>query len=297
MRMGIIINPVSGRAGRRPGTAARRLALAHGLLDDSQIDAEVSLTSGPGDAAVLARAWIDRGCDRVIAWGGDGTVSDAAGPLVGTRVSLGIVRSGSGDGLARGLGIPRDPARALAIATSTHTRAIDVGRFGDRHFLNVAGIGFDAAVAQAFHASRGRGVIGYLIGALTRVWTYRPRFYHLDLEGTILTGPRFLVAFANSRQYGNDVVLAPDADPSDGMLDVLVVADGMPLQQFWRARRLLVRRRHPADGMIRLRVRTARVSGDVLVCHLDGEPYDARGSVAVSIEPAALQVAVPVETA
>jgi YegS/Rv2252/BmrU family lipid kinase len=293
MRIGIIINPVSGRAGRRPGTGARRIALARALLEACRTDAEVCLTRGAGDAAALAAACLDRGCDRVIAWGGDGTVSEAAGPLIGTRVPLGIVRSGSGDGFARGLAIPRDPARALAIALSTHTRAIDVGRFGGRHFLNVAGVGFDGAVAHALHARRGRGLWGYVSGGLGGVWGYHAAAYHLDLDGTILTGRRFLVTFANGRQYGNEVVLAPDADPSDGALDVLVVADGTPLQQFWRARRLLVRRRHPAEGIIRLRIRAAEVSGDRLICHLDGEPYATQGTVTVSVEPGALQVAAP----
>jgi YegS/Rv2252/BmrU family lipid kinase len=293
MRIGLIINPVSGRAGRRPGTAARRMALARTLLEACRTSAEVSLTRGAGDATALARACVDGGCDRVIAWGGDGTVSEVAGPLVGTRVSLGIVRSGSGDGFARALGIPRDPARALAIALSAHTRAIDVGRFGGRHFLNVAGVGFDGAVAHAFHARRGRGLWGYVSGGLGGVWGYDAASYHLDLDGTLLTGRRFLVAFANGRQYGNDVVLAPDADLADGALDVLVVADGTPLQQFWRARRLLVRRRHPAEGIIRLRIQAAQVSGDSLICHLDGEPYATRGTVPVSIEPGALQVAAP----
>jgi YegS/Rv2252/BmrU family lipid kinase len=293
MRIGIIINPVSGRAGRRPGTGARRSALARTLLATRRIEADVRLTRGPGHAAEIARGWLDRGYDRVIAWGGDGTVSEVARPLVGTHASLGIVRSGSGDGFARGLRIPGHPARAMAVALSARTRAIDVGRFGDRHFLNVVGIGFDGAVAHASHVRLGRGVFGYITDGLARVWRYVAADYVLDLDGVRLSGPRFLVAFANGPQYGNNVVLAPDADPGDGTLDVLVVADGTPLQQFWRARRLIVRRRHPARGLIRMRVRTARVSGDLLTCHLDGEPYETSGSVEVSLLPAALRVAVP----
>ena len=293
MRIGIIINPVSGRAGRHPGTGARRLALARTLLHACGSEAEVCLTRGPGDAGALARDCRDRGCERLIAWGGDGTVSDVAAALVGTGIPLGIVRSGSGDGFARALRIPRDPARGLAIALSSRTRAVDVGCFGDRYFLNMAGIGFDAAVAHAFHARRGRGVFGYVADGLTRVWRYRAIAYDLELDGTRLTGPRFLVAFANGPQYGNDVVLAPGADLSDGLLDAVVVDAGSALTQFWRARRLFVRPAHPAAGILRRRVRTARVAADVLTCHLDGEPHVMRGEVRVSLEPAALHVAVP----
>src|SRR5262245_56752694 len=143
----VIINPISGARGHRVGssearrTIAERVARAHGRAID------VAITTGRGHGAELARAAVARGADRVIAWGGDGTVNEIAGPLIGSRTAFGIVPSGSGDGFARGVGLSRDPERAVAAALTAPARALDVGWLAGRHFLNIAGIGFDAVIA------------------------------------------------------------------------------------------------------------------------------------------------------
>jgi diacylglycerol kinase family enzyme len=112
----------------------------------------------------------------------------------------------------------------------------------------------------------------------------------VDLEGLSLTGPRFIVAFANGREFGNGAVLSATADPSDGWLDAVVAADGSMWQHLWRARRLLFRQARPARGIERRRVRTASVSGPRLVCHVDGETFETSGRLDVRILPGALLV-------
>lgn len=293
MRVGVIINPVSGRDGHRSQTAIRRAALARTLCETRGVDAEIVLTRGRGDATVLARQFVDHGCDRVIAWGGDGTIVEAAEALVRSEVVLGIVRSGSGDGFARGLGIPARAAEALDIAVSEHVRSIDVGCLEGRHFLNVAGIGFDAAVARAFNARRQRGLVGYLTEVFRRLYAYVPESYDLEIDGVRESGPRFLLAFANGPEYGNGIAIAPDADMSDGQLDLVMVDGGGPLRQLWRARRLAIGRTRPAAGIARRRVSRARVSAAELVCHLDGETCVYRGSIEIGVDRGALKVAAP----
>jgi diacylglycerol kinase family enzyme len=251
------------------------------------------MTRGCGDASTLAAAFRDRQFDRVIAWGGDGTVVEAATPLVGTSTILGIVRAGSGDGFARGLGIPVRPAEALDLAVSASARAVDVGRFGDRLFLNVAGIGFDAAVACAFNQGRGRGLSGYLREVIRLLSRYTPVSYQMEFDGHQESGRRYLIVFCNGPEYGNGVVVAPDADMADGQLDLVSLGDGSVPVQLWRARRLIVRRRHPARGLVRRRILTARISAPELVCHVDGETCLLAGAVTVSVMPAALRVAAP----
>ena len=295
MRVGVIINPVSGRDGHRPQTAIRRVTLARTLCEARAIDAEIVLTRGRGDATVRARQFVDDRCDRVVAWGGDGTMGEVAEALIHTRVALGIVRSGSGDGFARGLRIPLRAAEALEIAVSAQVRSIDVGCLGGRHFLNVAGIGFDAAVAQAFNARRQRGLVGYLTEAFRRLYAYVPVSYDLDIDGVRESGPRFLIAFANGREYGNGIVIAPDADISDGRLDLVMLEAGGSLRQLWRARRLAIGRTRPAEGVTRRRVSRAEVSTAAdLVCHLDGETCVFRGSIEIGVERDALKIAAPI---
>ena len=113
----------------------------------------------------------------------------------------------------------------------------------------------------------------------------------MEVEGERFDGPRFVVAFANCREYGNGLVLVPNADPADGQLDMVMVAGGSPLRQFWRARRLIWRRLAPAEGVRRSRITSASVRGDVLQCHVDGQTFDATGTLAVRIRRGAMLIA------
>jgi diacylglycerol kinase (ATP) len=288
-RVSVVVNPIAG-----PGADDRssRAARARRVLADLGVTGDVVVTSGPGDAARLSRAARDGGADVVIAWGGDGTINEVAGPLIGGPAALGIVRSGSGDGLARTLGVAADPAIAVAriLAGWGHPTLIDAGYLGDRHFLNIGGIGFDATVAAAFNAGSSRGLAAYLVTTLKTVRTYRPESYRARLGEDRFEGVRFLIAFANARQYGGGLVLAPAADPADGWLDAVTVADGSTTRQIWRMRRLAIRRDRSAEGIGRLRVQRARVEGARLVCHVDGEAFEPTGAVDVRVDPAALRV-------
>src|SRR4029453_13047696 len=281
MRVGIIVNPFSGgpKAALPPGPA--RLSLVRQMAERSGEPVDVASTAGPGHADELARRFVARGCDRVVVCGGDGTINEAAGPLIGTGVALGIVPSGSGDGLARGLGLRQSPAAAIARAIGEAAGAIDVGFLGERHFLNIAGVGFDAAVADVFNRRAKRGHGGYLRDSLLGVWAYQSRHYLVEVEGERFEGPRFVVAFANGREYGNGLTLVPNADFTDGLLDMVMVAGGSTLRQVWRARRLSWRRLAPAEGVRRARITSASITGEHLQCHVDGQPFEAKGRLYV----------------
>ena len=252
------------------------------------------MTEGPGHARILSETFVDQGYDTVIAMGGDGTVNEVAQALVGTPTTLGIVPSGSGDGLARGLRLPSSPERAMEIALSSSFTSIDVGTAGDRIFLNIAGIGFDAAVARVFAGRSTRGAVGYVKSGVSLAWTYAAADYavtwHTDDGEEARQGRKFLVAFANASTYGNGAVLAPAASLQDGVLDVVLVEAGTPLQQFWRGRRLFWRSGSPARGLERSRATRATVHGTALVCHVDGEVFEASGSLEIGVRPGALRV-------
>ena len=292
MKLAIIINPISGRRGHLADAGASRYAHAQRLIALPDVEADVVLTTAKGHGAALAQSYVSQGYDVIVAWGGDGTVNEIAGPLIGTPTALGVVPSGSGDGLARGLGLPSDPDRALraALRAPSAADAIDVGYLGDRHFLNIAGIGFDAAMATVFNQSRRRGGMGYVKNGLRRVWSYESLGYALRLDDEVRDGRHFLVAFANGREYGNGIILAPNADPRDGWLDVVTVDAGPAWRQLWRSRRLAIGRDRSAEGVHRARVRSATVSGERLHCHVDGETFEASGSLDVRIRPRALRV-------
>jgi len=294
MRVGIVINPISGRRGSRPGEPARRRAFTESRTAAAGINATIVMTEGQGHARRLSQTFVDQGYDTVIAMGGDGTVNEVAQALVGTTTALGILPCGSGDGLARGLRLPAHPDGAMRMALSKSVTVIDVGTAGDRIFLNIAGIGFDAAVARAFAGRSTRGAVGYVKSGVTLAWSYAAARYEVRWHsGDVVEarqGRKFLVAFANASTYGNGAVLAPAASLQDGMLDVVLVDAGRPLEQFWRGRRLFWRRGSPARGLERSRATRATVHGSTLVCHVDGEVFETSGTLEIGVRPAALRV-------
>lgn len=150
-----IINPISG-AGADPTMAQRRIDVVRDEARRRNLSAEIHLTERAGHARDLAAASAASDVDLVIVWGGDGTVNEAGGALIGTNTALALVPAGSGNGLAAALGTPREPHAALAMAFDGATRTIDAGLLANHPFFNIAGIGFDAHVARLFN-ERGAG--------------------------------------------------------------------------------------------------------------------------------------------
>src|SRR5215510_13323523 len=163
----VIINPISG-TGHRPDEARRRAELAAALLDARGIDAEIFVTERAGHARELAQAAVNRGVTLCIAWGGDGTINEVASALTFKPVTLAVIPSGSGNGLARELAIPLKPAGAFDVASTGRDQLIDAGEIDGRLFFNIAGLGFDARVAHQFAASghERRGFARYITIAL-----------------------------------------------------------------------------------------------------------------------------------
>jgi diacylglycerol kinase family enzyme len=291
MPAAVILNPRAGRHGHRPQSAAARLARARRAAGDLGAGVEFVCTRSAGDGATLARSFLDRGFDRVIAWGGDGTVNEVSAPLIGSGATFGVIAAGSGDGFAGSAGLPRTFDAALRVAVTAAPRPIDIGWLGGRHFLSTGGIGFDAYAGARFNRGHRRGIVGYLTTVLPALVRYRADMYRIDLDGRTLSGPRFLIAFANGRHYGNRLILDAHADFFDGKLNAVIVDAGSAWTQLWRGRRLFFRPRSPAPGIERVAIERAAVTGDRLMCHVDGETFEARAAVDVRVQRQALLVA------
>jgi YegS/Rv2252/BmrU family lipid kinase len=297
MRVAVVINPAAGPGGGR-AAGPRRAALAARVLAAEGAEPDVRVTAGPGDAAALSEAAVARGASLVVAWGGDGTVNEVGAALAFTGTALGIVPGGSGNGLARELGVPRDPGAALRAAVRGGERVIDAGEVGGRLFFVVAGIGLDAWVAARVAAAGGRrrGLHPYVTAAARALWTYRPAPCALDVDGDALRTAPLLVACANARQWGHGVRVAPAARLDDGALDLVVVEDRPPLARLWAAGRALAGRLDAQRGVLARRFRRLTVSVEApgpLAFHADGEPGVAAGPLVVRVRPGALRVRAP----
>ena len=289
MKAGIIINPIAGRHRARTGT---RVELARDVLHRCGIDGEVTVTTRRGHARELARSFVDRGAETVVAWGGDGTVNEVASEVAFQPPALGVVPAGSGNGLSRELGLPqRDPTRSLTTALQGEPRWIDAGELGGRLFFNVAGVGLDAHLAAVFNARTSRGMRGYVVSTVREMLTYEPSYYILRASDVAVSQSALIVALANTRQYGGSVQIAPLARPDDGLLELVVLPPVSPLVALWHARRLLTGTVHEVPGVTMQSVRAVDIASDTLPCfHVDGEVFPGADTLAAKVHSRALRV-------
>jgi diacylglycerol kinase (ATP) len=295
-RVAVIINPISGTGGRMR-VARERAERAAALLAARQIVGDVFITERPGHAHELAVAALRNGAAHVVAWGGDGTVNEVASALAFRDATVGVIPGGSGNGLARELGIPFDPARALIVALDGRERRIDAGELDGRLFFNIAGIGLDARVAHHFAANGlvRRGFRRYLAVTARELFTYQPDVHTVVADGRTLRVRALLIAIANSRQYGNGALIAPAARIDDGKLDVVVVAARSPLAALVRMPQLFRGDIARVPGVTMTTAADIQVtSAQPVLYHVDGEPYAGAAALTARSWPAALRVAVPV---
>lgn len=291
-RVVAVINPRSG-AGLDSRAAVTRTALVRDVLARRGLDGAIHVTERGGHARELAAAAVSSGADLVVVWGGDGTVNEVGSALVGSSTALGLVPAGSGNGLAASLCVPHEPNAALDRIFSTPPRAVDVGFLADRPFFNVAGIGLDAHIADLFNL-RGRGRRGkwpYVMIGVREGCRYKAQEYEVELDGARRRVSALLIAFANGREYGMGACISPGAELDDGLLEATIVEDRSVLARFVDARHLALKSIARAPRVAVSQIRSATVASEGrLQYHLDGEPGSASGSVAIRIQPGALQV-------
>ena len=252
------------------------------------------VTDGVGRGREAARSLVAQGVDTVVVWGGDGTINEVASQLVSRGVTLGIVPSGSGNGLARELGLDRDPRRALEVALGGAVRLIDAGELGGRLFFNVAGVGFDAHLAAVFNAGPRRGLGGYLKAVVREIAAYEPARYEVTADEVPSEGAALLVAVANTRQYGSHALIAPRARPDDGLLEMVVVPPLSVPAILWQSYRLFAGTLQRLAGVRTYSVRGGAIAAATpLAFHVDGEVVSGSRSLTVGVRARALPVRVP----
>ena len=288
-RIRFIINPKSGIS-RKAGVSD----LIAGCIDREKFDFEISYTEAPKHATVLSRDAAGKKFDVVVAVGGDGSVNEVAKGLFGTETALGFLATGSGNGMARHLGIPMDLRKAIQVLHTGITEKIDTLKVNDEFCVGTIGVGFDAHVAHLFAGSAKRGYSTYVKLVLSEFYKYHPLPYELVIDGESITRDCFLLTFANSSQFGNNAVIAPFADVKDGIMDVSM----MKKFPFYHAPHLLYRLMHNTIHKSRYFSMAKGKSillknNRVLKGHIDGEPVTFTTDLHVKIIPASLHVLVP----
>lgn len=288
-RIRFIINPRSGINPKR-----NLPDLVRPWLDNDRFDADFVFTEYAKHAVALTKAAVAEKIDIVAVAGGDGTVNEAAGQVTNSSATLAILPSGSGNGMARHLGMPLDLKKGIQVINACRTVTMDTFTVGPHFAIGTCGIGFDAHIAHLFSQSKTRGYATYVKLVLREFSKFPGRTMSFEVDGQLVEKNLFLLTMANSSQFGNNAVIAPFADVQDGLLDISMVS---PFPA-WKAPSLILRLMR--NTLHQLKYFTGMTGKNIVVrnpgtrkIHIDGEPLEISGDFKVQMVPASLRIIVP----
>ena len=284
-----IINPISGT-----GKQKNIENLIDRELDKSKFNARVVVTDCPGQATILCKEAVAQGTEIIVAVGGDGTVNEIGQALVGTNSALGIIPTGSGNGLARHLGIPFNFKKAIRVINQSKIHKIDTATVNDKVFLSIAGVGYDAFVAKKFSRASKRGFFSYFRIVSGEYHTYKPKKYVLNVDGKTITRRALLIAFANSNQFGNNTSIDPKATIDDGYIDLCILRR-IPLVLIpFYVPLLFTKMFHKTQYIEIIRAKEATITrkkGKTM--HFDGDPIAMGKKLEMKVNPLSLNILIP----
>ena len=268
----LVVNPSAGK-----GRAAKQVAAVAGRLRDSGASVSILVGTDAPDAIAITRKAVADGVDAVVALGGDGMAHLALNAVAGTDTPLGIIPAGTGNDLAATLGLPtKDPvAAAGVVADRLHNDGawpMDAIRVGDKWFGCVLGAGFDSRVNdRANRMSWPKGRMRYNIAMVAELGVFAPLPFELVVDGERITTEAMLVAIGNAKSYGAGMKVTPDADVTDGLMDVMVLGPVSKLEFLKTFPKVFkgTHTTHPAVTMRKAKV--VELSSPGVTAYADGE--------------------------
>lgn len=290
MRYQLIANPTAGR-----GRTRQYLPLIEEAFRSSSHEYRLSLTEAPGHATELAREAVRAGYERIVAIGGDGTMNEVLNGVAETAAALGVIPSGTGNDLARSLGIPLDLKAATRVALDPLVRRIDLGKERGAYFAVLAGLGFAADVIHHTNTHRGplRGQLAIAASVVATVAALTPKPLHVTIDGVSYDGPTEAVFVMNTRFCGGGLMVAPDAKEDDGLFDIVLMRD-FTRMELLKILPKVYSGRHVGHPKVEFyRGRTVKIaSAWPLVKMVDGNTY-GETPLEAEIVPGALAVLAP----
>jgi diacylglycerol kinase (ATP) len=213
-----LINPISG--------TRSKLHLEKKIIkkcQDNNISFEILFTAEDGNYLFLREKITQDNITDVVICGGDGTLSPVISSILNIKVNIGIIPTGSGNGLAFTAKIPRSADKALEIIFNGKTSCVDTFLINGKLSCMLCGIGLDAQVAYDFSLQKKRGLSTYIKQTFKNFLSASPYHFELNVQGKQFQVDAFFISIANSNQFGNNFTIAPEASLSDGLLDIIIV--------------------------------------------------------------------------
>jgi YegS/Rv2252/BmrU family lipid kinase len=220
MPLTLLVNPASGH-----GRTLKLLPRIEQELDALRIPFRVERTRGLEDGVERALAAVESSEVPVVV-SGDGLIGAIGGAMAGSETPLGILPGGRGNDLARVLGIPDDPAGAVAVLAAGNTRQIDVGEANGKRFLGIVSVGFDSEANRVANETGFlRGNLVYAYAALRTLFAWKPARFTVRVGEERVRFSGYSVSVANNRAFGGGMFIAPDAELDDGEFDIVTVGE------------------------------------------------------------------------
>ena len=291
-RIRVIINPKSGLGW---SFDAMRRALDK-AWDLSGSDLVYQFCQSGEDGYIKAKRAVEEGVDTILVAGGDGTINTVGKALIGSDVALGVIPAGSGNGFARHFGIPLTPAKAVSVLATASTRRIDVGIANDRPFFVTCSMAWDASIAKGFAQSHIRGVLPYIFAGVNEFLEYQPQDMHVEIGGNeeIIFKRALVFTIANMTQFGGGAKIAPQAQPDDGYLELVVALHQDVAKLFANIGKLFNGSLDELPEVITKKFKEMVVKRrNASPIQIDGELVEAPEKIYIKVVPAALKVLVP----
>lgn len=284
-----IINPISG-VGRQKIVEK----LVEEMIDKVKYLYDISYTEAPHHATFLAQQASKNGYDVVVAVGGDGSINEVAKGIIGSQTKLAIIPTGSGNGLARHLQIPFDIKKAIQVINFGKEKLIDTAVINENLFLNVAGVGFDAKIANEFAKCKKRGFWSYFKVGVSNYFGYKEKKYTIYANGNVYKRRALFISLANSDQFGFNTSIAPSATIDDGELELCIMRKPGLLTIPFVFSKIYTKRIHTSRYYEVLKVKEAQIVRKKRnTIHVDGDPMKTSNILDIKVNPKSLNVIIP----
>lgn len=288
-----IVNPISGKGKNKLDSQ-----VISSVLNNNDFHVVIKTTKYANNAAALTKASILEGANAIIACGGDGTVNEVASQLVDSPILLGIIRLGSGNGLASHLGISPSINEALEVIKQYNNTKIDVGTVNEHFFFSNMSLGIGARIINHYTGFKKRQIVSYLRASFKALLYKSPsQIVDLEIDNFKKTLDPLVLFVSNSNEMGYNLSFTPKASLQDGKLDVVFTEQLSFVEKILFASQLIFnkhKRYKKANYFLTDNIKVTNKKQKEFLTQLDGESIIIKSKeLNISIKKGALNVLVP----
>ncbi len=291
------INPISG-------TKSKDLLLEtiSKKTTEQHIPFEILHTNAAAEYDYLLKKIEEENITDIIVCGGDGTVNQIANAVMGTKIRIGIIPMGSGNGLALAAKISKNYIRALNIIFKGNSSFIDAFYINNKFSCMLCGLGFDAQVAHDFAKQKKRGLVTYIKQSTKNFFKATPYPFNIFIDKKHFSTEAFFISIANSNQFGNNFTIAPKASLSDGLLDIVIVNKMSKLRLVWSVLkqiklgqvRIYEDKKYHHNEILYFQTKKIKIENLLNApLHIDGDPAETATEFEIEIIPKAINLLMP----